>query len=101
MSSSPTRAPTPEGPGTVSQAPNLPAGFTDTFTSRYVHTGGLRLHAVTGGDDILLYREAARLPLGQLPQLGPIGQDAYYKLVAVEHFTPHVRRDIAFRVAGG
>ena len=50
MSSSPTRAPTPEGPGTVSQAPNLPAGFTDTFTSRYVHTGGLRLHAVTGGE---------------------------------------------------
>ena len=31
-------------------APNLPAGFTDTFTSRYVDTGELRLHAVTGGD---------------------------------------------------
>src|SRR4030095_8266501 len=26
-----------------------PAGFTDTFTSRYVDTGQLRLHAVTGG----------------------------------------------------
>jgi hypothetical protein len=26
------------------------AGFTDTFTSRYVDTGELRLHAVTGGD---------------------------------------------------
>jgi pimeloyl-ACP methyl ester carboxylesterase len=42
--------PTPEGPGSVSGAPNLPAGFTDTFTSRYVDIGGLRLHAVTGGD---------------------------------------------------
>jgi pimeloyl-ACP methyl ester carboxylesterase len=40
----------PEGPGSVSGAPNLPAGFTDTFTSRYVDTGELRLHAVTGGD---------------------------------------------------
>lgn len=40
----------PEGPGSVSQAPNLPAGFTDTFTSRYVDAGGVRLHAVVGGD---------------------------------------------------
>jgi pimeloyl-ACP methyl ester carboxylesterase len=46
MSSSPT----PEGPGSVSGAPHLPAGFTDTFTSRYVDTGQLRLHAVTGGE---------------------------------------------------
>jgi pimeloyl-ACP methyl ester carboxylesterase len=41
---------TPEGPGSVVGAPNLPAGFTDTFTSRYVDTGELRLHAVTGGE---------------------------------------------------
>src|SRR6516162_6304398 len=40
---------TPEGPGSVTGAPNLPAGFTDTFTSRYVDTGELRLHAVSGG----------------------------------------------------
>ena len=39
----------PEGPGSVSGAPNLPAGFTDTFTSRYIDTGVLRLHVVTGG----------------------------------------------------
>ena len=44
-----TSPPIPEGPGSVSGAPNLPAGFTDTFTSRYVDTGELRLHAVTGG----------------------------------------------------
>jgi pimeloyl-ACP methyl ester carboxylesterase len=43
-------SPTPEGAGSVSGAPNLPAGFTDTFTSRYVDTGQLRLHAVTGGE---------------------------------------------------
>ena len=50
MSSSSTHLPTPEGPGSVSGAPNLPAGFTDTFTSRYIDTGELRLHAVIGGD---------------------------------------------------
>jgi pimeloyl-ACP methyl ester carboxylesterase len=37
-------------PGTVSRAPNLPAGFTDTFTSRYIDTGDVRLHAVIGGN---------------------------------------------------
>ncbi len=40
----------PEGPGSVTGAPNLPAGFTDTFTSRFVETGDVRLHAVIGGD---------------------------------------------------
>ena len=43
-------SPSPEGPGSVSGAPHLPAGFTGTFTSRFVDTGDLRLHAVTGGD---------------------------------------------------
>jgi pimeloyl-ACP methyl ester carboxylesterase len=41
---------TPEGPGSVSGAPDLPAGFTDIFTSRYVDTGDVRLHVVIGGD---------------------------------------------------
>src|SRR5215207_10832272 len=50
MSSSSTHLPTPEGPGSVSGAPNLPEGFTDTFTSRYIDTGELRQHAVIGGD---------------------------------------------------
>jgi pimeloyl-ACP methyl ester carboxylesterase len=40
----------PRGPGSVAQAPDLPAGFTDTFTSRYIDTGDVRLHAVIGGD---------------------------------------------------
>jgi pimeloyl-ACP methyl ester carboxylesterase len=41
---------TPEGPGSVAGAPNLPDGFTGTFTSRYIDTGDLRQHVVTGGD---------------------------------------------------
>jgi pimeloyl-ACP methyl ester carboxylesterase len=49
MSSSSTQLPTPEGPGSVSGAPHLPEGFTGTFTSRYVDTGDVRLHAVIGG----------------------------------------------------
>jgi pimeloyl-ACP methyl ester carboxylesterase len=39
-----------EGMGAVSGAPNLPEGFTDTFTSRYIDAGDVRLHAVIGGD---------------------------------------------------
>jgi pimeloyl-ACP methyl ester carboxylesterase len=35
---------------TVPGAPNLPAGFADTFQSRFVDTGDVRLHAVVGGD---------------------------------------------------
>jgi len=42
--------PTPTGPGSVSGAPNLPAGFADTFTSQYIDTGDVRLHAVIGGN---------------------------------------------------
>jgi pimeloyl-ACP methyl ester carboxylesterase len=40
---------TPEGPGSVSGAPNLPPGFTKTFKSRYIDANGLRMHAVIGG----------------------------------------------------
>ena len=43
-------SPSPEGPGSVSGAPHLPERFPDTFTSRYIDTGELSLHAVTGGD---------------------------------------------------
>jgi pimeloyl-ACP methyl ester carboxylesterase len=50
MTSSFSAQSTPEGAGSVSGAPNLPAGFTDTFTSRYIDTGELRQHAVIGGN---------------------------------------------------
>ena len=49
MSSS-TRVSTPEGPGSVSGAPNLPTGFANTFMGRYIDAGGPRQHAVIGGD---------------------------------------------------
>ncbi len=39
----------PKGPGSVSGAPDLPQGFAQTFSSRFVDVHGLRLHAVTGG----------------------------------------------------
>ena len=38
------------GPGSVSGAPNLPDGFADTFTSRYIDVDDVRLHAVVGGE---------------------------------------------------
>jgi pimeloyl-ACP methyl ester carboxylesterase len=41
---------TPEGLASSRGAPNLPPGFTDTFTSRYIDAGELRLHAVIGGE---------------------------------------------------
>jgi pimeloyl-ACP methyl ester carboxylesterase len=40
----------PDGPGSVAGAPHLPDGFAGTFTSRYIDTGDLRQHVVTGGD---------------------------------------------------
>lgn len=39
-----------KGFGSVRQAPHLPPGFTKTFTSRYIDTGDVRLHAVIGGE---------------------------------------------------
>jgi pimeloyl-ACP methyl ester carboxylesterase len=42
--------PTPEHAGSVAGAPNLPEGFTETFTDRSIDTGEVRLHAVIGGD---------------------------------------------------
>jgi pimeloyl-ACP methyl ester carboxylesterase len=50
MSSSGTRLPTPEGPGSVSGARHLPEGFTGTFTSRYVDAEDLRQIVASGGD---------------------------------------------------
>ena len=44
------RMPTPQGPGSVSGAPFLPAGFRDTFKSRFVDVNSVRLHAVIGGE---------------------------------------------------
>ena len=50
MSSSTATPSAPEGAGAVSGAPNLPAGFVDTFRSRFIDAGAVRLHAVIGGE---------------------------------------------------
>jgi pimeloyl-ACP methyl ester carboxylesterase len=50
VSTDSTHLTTPEGPGSASGAPNLPAGFSDTFRSRFIDTGDVRLHAVIGGE---------------------------------------------------
>jgi pimeloyl-ACP methyl ester carboxylesterase len=39
----------PRGAGAAAGAPYLPAGFRDTFASRFVDANGLRMHAVIGG----------------------------------------------------
>jgi pimeloyl-ACP methyl ester carboxylesterase len=41
--------PEPDAYGSVSQAPDLPDGFTTTFTSQLVEANGIRQHAVIGG----------------------------------------------------
>src|SRR5215831_12800897 len=50
MNTSPIQLSAPTGRGSVLGAPNLSTGFTDTFNSRYIDTGQVRLHAVIGGD---------------------------------------------------
>jgi pimeloyl-ACP methyl ester carboxylesterase len=40
----------PADSGPVRGFPHLPAGFARTFTSRYVQTGELQLHVITGGN---------------------------------------------------
>jgi pimeloyl-ACP methyl ester carboxylesterase len=50
MSVASTAQPSPDGPGSALGAPDLPEGFADTFSSRYIDADGVRLHAVVGGD---------------------------------------------------
>jgi hypothetical protein len=49
---------------------------------------------VTGGADMVIYRETVHLDFDQLPQLQESARAAYEQLTAVEHFTPHSRVDI-------
>jgi pimeloyl-ACP methyl ester carboxylesterase len=54
MSTTAQRLMPTDAPGSVCRAPNLSAGFTDTFASHLVDTGRVRLHAVVGGDGLPL-----------------------------------------------
>jgi pimeloyl-ACP methyl ester carboxylesterase len=77
-------APTPEGPGSVSGAPQLPDGFADIFTSRYVDIGALRLHAVIGGDGppLLLVHGWPQTWYAWRMLMPPLAQD--FQVVAVD-----------------
>jgi hypothetical protein len=74
LSSSSAALSIPEGPDSVSGAPSLPAGFADTFASRYVETGELRQHAVVGGEGPPLQRRSRPLAMPVLA----IGGEASY-----------------------
>jgi serine/threonine protein kinase len=54
------------------------------------------LHLAPSDDDLLIYRELTNLPLSELEQLGPLGQDAYRQMTSAENFTPHSRSDVDF-----
>ena len=76
MSAASTQLPPAEGRGSVSHAPHLPDGFTDTFTSRYIETGDLRPHAVIGGDSYWLADQAPDKMLEELTEfLAPYRED--------------------------
>ena len=66
MSSASTQLPPAEGRGSVSHAPHLPEGFNDTFISRYIKTGELRLRADIGGDDHWVAEQAPEEMLAAL-----------------------------------
>ena len=66
MSAASTQLPPAEGRGSVSHAPHLPEGFNDTFISRYIETGELRLHADIGGDDHWVAEQAPEEMLAAL-----------------------------------
>jgi serine/threonine protein kinase len=50
---------------------------------------------VPSSDEVFVYREYADIPLGALPQLGPVGEDAYNAALDGQGTSPHIRRDVA------
>ena len=75
----------------------VPPGNTEQVLHELVGevTPGKTWLTVESPDELTLYREHTLRCLADLNQLGPEGQEAYHKLVAKEHFTPHCRTDIA------
>lgn len=49
---------------------------------------------VEHAEEILIYREFSRLPLTDLPQLGPLSEDAYRHALENSSCPPHARTDI-------
>ena len=76
MGAASTQLPAEEGRGSVSQAPLLPEGFNDMFTSRYIETGELRLHVVIGSDSHWVAEQAPEEMLAALTEfLAPYRED--------------------------
>ncbi|WP_446220489.1 hypothetical protein [Micromonospora sp. IBHARD004] len=61
--------PAAEGPGSVSQAPQLPAGFTDTFTSGYVDAGGIRQRVVAHEINIHTEEVTGSIPVSPIANI--------------------------------
>jgi hypothetical protein len=59
---------------------------------------GTPMLAAASTDDIVFYREHARVVLTELPQLGPAAREVYQQALATEPFGPHSRSDITFAV---
>jgi hypothetical protein len=79
----------------VLAAPSGPAG--DKF--RELARAALptvEIHPAAGTDDVVIYRELTNLPLTDLEQLGPVGQDAYRQMNSAENFSAHSRMDVDF-----
>jgi serine/threonine protein kinase len=55
---------------------------------------GSTLASARSTDELVIYREHTLGTLADLKQMGPVGQEAYVKVSAQEHFTPHSRSDI-------
>ena len=51
--------------------------------------------AAPSHDEIVFYREQSHRGSSALKLFGPLGQEAYQRLSALEHATPHARVDIA------
>jgi hypothetical protein len=60
--------------------------------------GGERVCAVTGGEDIIVYREHGLRP-ADMPQLGPLARETCRQVVQAEATSAHARCDINWQVA--
>lgn len=74
----------------------FPAGsHTEWFESLVKHACDQEpVRLVEHAEEILIYREFARLPLTDLPQLGPMAEDAYRVALGNSSCPPHARTDI-------
>ena len=50
---------------------------------------------VASPEEVFVYREYADIPIGALPQLGPVGEDAYNAALDAQGGSPHCRQDVA------